>query len=63
MRGVNWNSRTKTHTPIVRDATKARARRAQDLADRGWSLDQIAREVGRSVPRVREYLKPSPPVR
>lgn len=55
MRGVNWNSKTRTYTPIVREATRARARRTQELSDSGWTDERVAAELGCSIARVREY--------
>ena len=57
MAGMNWNSKTRTWTPIVREETKRRARRAQQLKRQGWSESRIAVELQRSPQRVREYLR------
>lgn len=57
MPGKNWDSRTGTWSPIVGDRANALATRARKLYARGWSIAAIAKELGRSESRIREYLR------
>ncbi len=60
MRGVNWNSKNRTYSPIVGEKARERARRAQELSDQGWSEARLSATLGCSPQRVREYLMPHP---
>lgn len=57
MPGKNWNSKDREWTEIVNAETKERAARAQEMRKEGNSIPFIAKALGVSEARVREYLK------
>jgi len=56
--GANWNSKEKKYKPIVREATKAKAKEAKAMfEEEGMSIAQIAETMNLSISRIHEYLK------
>ena len=57
MPGKNWNSKTGEWTNIVGTEANQRAERAREMHKEGNSIAFIAKTLGVSEARVREYLK------
>ena len=57
MPGQNWNSKTREWSDIVRPETKKIAARAQEMHKAGDSIAKIAKALGKSESRIREYLR------
>ena len=57
MDGKNWNSKTGTYTNIKEEKILNKSKRAQELKSKGFSVVQIAKELGLSKSRIYEYLK------
>jgi predicted transcriptional regulator len=53
----NWNSKLNEYTPIKKERTKQKARKAIDLYNKGEHVNVIAAELGVSAPRVYQYLR------
>ncbi len=57
MPGKNWNSKTREWTDIVGTEANQRAERAREMHKEGNSIAFIAKTLGVSEARIREYLK------
>jgi hypothetical protein len=57
MQGKNWNSKTGEWSDIVRPETKENAALAQEMRKAGDSIAKIAKALGKSESRIREYLR------
>jgi hypothetical protein len=55
--GKNWNSKLGIYTNIKGVETLKKSKRAQELKSKGFSVGEIAKELGLSVGRINEYLK------
>lgn len=56
----NWNSKTKKWSPVRQPATQALEAEARRLRKAGVPVKEIAARLGRTVSRVREYVRPVP---
>ena len=57
MAGKNWNSRSGNYTNIISEEILNKSKRAQELKSKGFSVVEIAKELGLSKSRIYEYLK------
>lgn len=53
----NWNSKTQTWEDIIKPDTREKAMLARFLKFQGWSTKRIAKELGLSESRIKEYFK------
>ncbi len=58
--GMNWNSRTKEWSHVVRPETKEKAKLARGLKEKGLKNTEIASILGLSAARISELLRTSP---
>lgn len=54
---MNWNSKTKTFTEVVKESTKMLKLKVITLSNKGYTIKKISDIIGRSEARVRELLK------
>ena len=54
---MNWNSKTRTFTNVVKQSTKDLKDQVRELSSQGTPTSEIATIVGKSVSRVRELLR------
>jgi len=57
MKGKNWNSKLGIYTDIAGDETLSKAKKAQELRAKGYSVKEIAENLGLSTSRIYEFLK------
>ena len=55
--GKNWNSTTREYENIKSDEIQRLAEKAKKLNKKGKSVPEIAKELGKSISRIYEYLK------
>jgi|TARA_B110000483_G_C17687704_1_gene348150 transposase len=55
--GKNWNSTTREYENIKSDEIQRLAENAKKLYKKGKSVSEIAKELGKSISRIYEYLK------
>jgi transposase len=53
----NWNSKENVYTEIKSSSIKERAKKVNELHDKGMSVKDISVKFGLSESRIREYLK------
>jgi AcrR family transcriptional regulator len=54
---MNWNSKEKEHTKLVKVETIATAEHCKHLKNEGYSVADIADKLNLSKARIYEYLK------
>ena len=54
---MNWDSRTNTWNPVVKQETKEKELYAKVLRKKGYTVSEIAERMGLSEGRIREYLR------
>lgn len=57
MQGKNWNSKRGEFTDIVNESTINKAKKAQNLKTKGYSVKKISEIIGVSTGRIYEYLR------
>lgn len=57
MSGKNWNSKLRVYTNIIGEETLIKSKKAEELKNKGYSVSEIAKNLGLSTSRIYEYLK------